>query len=63
MNIVLPTEQEMKNLNLSDPDEVVKYILRFYDANHIKSEFALINRLDKFHPLIEAIKAQKEQGK
>ena len=59
----LPSEKDMLELNLKDPDEVVEYILRFYDKSGIKSETDLLNKLTDSHPLRAAIELQKAKGR
>ena len=55
----LPSEKDMLELNLKDPDKVVEYILRFYDKSGVKSETDLLNKLTDSHPLRAAIELQK----
>lgn len=50
----------MKNEpNLNNPDEVVQFIIEFYQKNNIKSERELIRKLSKETPLRKLIEKQK----
>ena len=51
---------KMKNEpNLNNPDEVVQFIIEFYQKNNIKSERELIRKLSKETPLRKLIEKQK----
>lgn len=56
-------QKKMLALNLKSADDIVKFIIAFYDEKHIKTEKDLIKMLEKKKPLRTAIELQKKLQK
>lgn len=56
---VMNIPKELKSINLNNPDEVVAYLLAFYDQQQIKNEKELIQKLEQLKPLQKAAGFQR----
>ena len=54
-------QKELERLNLTDPDEIVEFIEKFYNKAEIKDEKTLVENLSKYKPIMTAIDLQKQK--
>lgn len=53
--------KELEQLDLTNPDEIVMFMEKFYNKLTIKDEKTLIRILSKYKPISTAINLQKQK--